>query len=84
MRMGPLHLKHLRFGASSGADTWYLLEASSAEDPWHLEHVSGASSGERVGHAWLVDGEHALAGGFAGVSEHTHAEVGGGGGVFGL
>ena len=57
MRMGPLHLKHLRFGASSGV---------------------------RVGHAWLVDGEHALAGGFAGVSEHAIAEGGGGGGVFGL
>ena len=51
--MGPLHLKHLRFGASSGV---------------------------RVGHAWLVDGEHA----FVGVGEHAHAEVGGGGGVFGL
>ena len=82
--MGPLHLKHLRFGASLGVGPWYPSGASSGECPWHLKHVSGASLGMRVGHAWLVGSEHALVGEFADVSEHAHAEVGGGGGVFGL
>ena len=52
--------------------------------PWHLKHLRFGALGVDVGHAWLVECEHALAGEFVDESEHGHAEVGDDGGVFGL